>query len=532
MSRNFDRLQECCGEGLMHRLLLIFPFLLMMATAAASLDRVHSEGYLGEKRLDSYSERYQPLIFQDIYKGRMSFEDEIFFQNYFQTYIFTPEKDVSFFLKSELRGGLACSNELLSSHFDEIRYSYRLITLSYLLEAQWHISHITNHFRFKKGCSFDLKEWASKCSPKSKDMRDFIQRLIKFNPKYEESLPATYTVKDWWKEYSQGKFQSYSHYRMKAKCKKGCTISDMPKTIESICTENKKTMDLLCSEEDEVYGLSAQRDAYYLLGLSNIINTYNKKGEAMGCLRRFSEVMSHKEVSYPALKNLFPSIQDFLRQKYEERFLQGRVFFLGAGKEFEEKGLSNLYVKDQTLKIEPVEVEPKEVVVAPKAPEVEKPEVKNIEPVKVVEAPVKRVVVEVPKAQKSAFLQASELRSSQNLDQVEVDMLKLKYDYVFTLNMMNTLSERLKTFMTREALTEMMTYDKLGTREGPVPLLFLKFMIDYQEHHGLWNIISVLGDKFYVSNEIDPSFQPGPELIQLVNDETTDRQWQIYILRP
>ena len=41
--------------------------------------------------------------------------------------------------------------------------------------------------------------------------------------------------------------------------------------------------------------------------------------------------------------------------------------------------------------------------------------------------------------------------------------------------MINTLSERLKTFMTREALKEMMTYDKLGLKEGPVPLLFIKF---------------------------------------------------------
>lgn len=86
--------------------------------------------------------------------------------------------------------------------------------------------------------------------------------------------------------------------------------------------------------------------------------------------------------------------------------------------------------------------------------------------------------------------------------------------------------------MTRDALSEMMTYDKLGTKEGPVPLLFLKFMIDMQEHHGLWNMIAVLGDKFYVSNEIDAPFKPEPELVQLMNDESTGRQWQLYVLKP
>ena len=111
-------------------------------------------------------------------------------------------------------------------------------------------------------------------------------------------------------------------------------------------------------------------------------------------------------------------------------------------------------------------------------------------------------------------------------------MLKLKYYYIFSLNMINNLSERLKTFMTREALAEMMNYDKLGSKESPVPLLFVKFMIDMQEHQGLWNIISVLGDKFYVSNEIDETFKPGAEYIQLVNNESTGRQWQLYILKP
>jgi hypothetical protein len=154
-----------------------------------------------------------------------------------------------------------------------------------------------------------------------------------------------------------------------------------------------------------------------------------------------------------------------------------------------------------------------------------KPEPKKAEP----KAPS---IVEIRVPQKSAFLQAAEIRSQGNLSRVEVDMLKLKYDYIFSLNMMNNLSRRLKTFMKRDALVEMMTYDKLGTSEGPVPLLFLKFMIDMEEHQGLWNLISVVGEKFYVSNEIDAAFKPKPELIQLVNDDTTGRHWQIYIVKP
>ncbi|WP_408097059.1 hypothetical protein ACJVC5_18655 [Peredibacter sp. HCB2-198] len=512
----------------------IFTSFVVLTTglmAQAKVDRIHSESYLGEKRLDSYSERYQPLIFQDIYQGKMSFEDEVFFQNFFSSYLFQNEKDFSFFLRSELNGGLSCSNELLSKHFDEIHYSYRLITLSYLLEGAWHMKLASDHFKLKNGCAFNLSAWAKTCRPKSSDMKSFVSRLEKFSPKYDETLPVTYKKEDWMKEFKKNDFKWYSHYRMNVECKGKCSDEEIASRFQKVCEADQKLMTLLCSEEDEVYGLSTNRDAYFLIGQSNIINTYNKQGEAMGCLRRFSEVMAHKEVRYEVLNQLFPSLQTFLRQKYQERFLQGRVFFYGAGKEFEEKGLTDVYVKEQPFKIEKlptVAVEPEAPKVA-KVPEV-KPEVKvepKVEPVR-----PKPVVQEIRKPVKSAFLLAAEVRSAQNLDQVEVDMLKLKYDYVFSLNMINTLSERLKTFMTRDALAEMMAYDKLGSKEGPVPLMFLKYMIDMQEHHGLWNIISVLGDKFYVSNEIDSDFTPAPEMVQLVNNQSTGNQWQLYIIKP
>lgn len=515
----------------MTRIFAAFFFLLTSFTAHGRVDRTYLEGYLGEKKLDAYSERYQPLIFQDIYQGKMSFEDEIYFQNFFQPYLFHKENDYSFFLRSELSGAMICSNEQLGKHFDDIRFSYRLITLSYLLEGQWHMNLMSRHLGLKDGCQFDLSKWLKSCRPKSAEMKKFIGRLHKFSPRYDETLSHDYKKTDWWKEFSTNKYKWYSQYRMNSECKGKCAEEDLPKSFRRSCEEDQKVMTLICSEIDEVYGLSQNRDAYYLLGLSNIINTFNKSGEAMGCLRRFTEVMSHKEVRYESLKQLFPPLQNFLRQRYQERFLQGRVFFYGASKEFEEKGLQDFYVKEQPIKIEKAPDSPK---VAVKAPE-KKAEVKEVPKVvatsPVVSEPVKAPIKEIPVAVKSAFLQAAEVREADNLERVEVDMLKLKYDYVFSLNMINTLSERLKTFMTREALVEMLSYDKLGSKEAPVPLLFLKYMIDMQEHHGLWNIISVLGERFYVSNEIDASFKPKPEYVQLMNNEQTGRQWQLYIIR-
>jgi hypothetical protein len=57
-------------------------------------------------------------------------------------------------------------------------------------------------------------------------------------------------------------------------------------------------------------------------------------------------------------------------------------------------------------------------------------------------------------------------------------------------------------------------------------------MIDMEEHQGLYNVTSILGDKFYVSNDIDADQKPEPEYIQFSNAEGTGKNWQISILRP
>lgn len=504
--------------------------LFLSGLASARMDKIHSASYLGEKRLDEYHERYYPLVEQDIYRGKINFQDELFFQNYFENLIFSGEGEYSQFLRSELDVGAACSNEMLSKHLDEIRYSYRLIVMSYLLEAQWHMKALSEQLKLGKTCGFNLKEWAKSCKPKSADMKTFMSNLVKLNPTYKESFPDRYDSYQWLKEFQSKKFQWYSQYRLEHQCR-NCTQATLTKNLERSCAENAQLLTLMCSEDDNVYGLSSQREAYFLLSRSNIINNFNADGEAIGCLRRFAEVFSHKEVPYPALKALFPPLHSFLRTRHGERFLQGRVFFLGAGKEFAEKGLKDFYVEEQPLQVAKKE----ETVVAQVPVPQPQPELKKVEepaaPV-VVETPVKVVKPEIPMVMKSAFLQAAEVRASQNLDRMEVDMLKLQYDYVFTLHMINDLSERLKGFMTQNALREMIVFDKLGTKEGPVPLLFLKFMIDMQEHQGLWNILNTVGSRFYVSNEIDHAFKPAPEYVELVNSEETGRQWQLVILKP
>ncbi len=226
-------------------LVFSIAFVSLSLAAWGKTDRFHTEGYLGEKALPGYSERWQPLVFQDPYLGRMQFADEKFLSEYFQTYIFRDEKDYSYFLRSELPGGALCSNEDLGDHFDEIRYSYRLITLSYLLEGQWHLNLMAEKLRLKKACGFDIESWAKTCRPQSGEMKKFVDRLIRYKPRYTDKLPDTLDRKNWMTGFRKGEFEWYSQYRVKDTCGIACAEENLETAFNKACEENKKIMDLI-----------------------------------------------------------------------------------------------------------------------------------------------------------------------------------------------------------------------------------------------------------------------------------------------
>jgi hypothetical protein len=75
----------------------------------------------------------------------------------------------------------------------------------------------------------------------------------------------------------------------------------------------------------------------------------------------------------------------------------------------------------------------------------------------------------------------------------------------------------------------MKSYDLLGSKEAPVGLVFLKFLIDTENHQGLYNIVQVLGEKFYVMNDLEK--KSDPHYIEFKNDASTRNRWQIILLR-
>jgi hypothetical protein len=512
--------------------IILVQFLVWLPLCLGAATNILTQAELGEKKAHDYKERYFPEIEFSHYLGGLTTKDQLYWDSYFGRFLFPEENEFSHFLKDELNAGMNCPDEMLAANLDYIRFSYRLIALSYLIEGQWHMDMASRHFRVKKGCNFNLKNWIKNCRPKGKEMKKFLSLLEQYDPTYEEALPERYSKEEWFKEYRDQKFRYYSHYRFQKECR-NCSFDKVDHFFGESCKKDQSLMTQICSENDELYGLAASRDAYSLLVTSNIINSFNQNGQAASCLRRFSEIFRHKEPNYPIFKNLFNVLRTHLKNNYGERFLQGRVFFYGSSKEFEQKGLKNIFIEPQKFVIRELIQDSEPAVVTSTKPALEvdmnkAPIAQTSRPLQN-EKPVQRF--EIQAIPKSAFLQAAEAVKQSSLRQIAVDMQKLKYDYVFTLNMIQNLSTKLAVFMTREALIEMKNFDKLGTRQSPVPLLFIKYMIDMEEHKGLWNLVSVLGDKFHVSNQIDESFKPQIEFIQLTNDENSGNQWQIHVLK-
>ena len=188
------------------------------------------------------------------------------------------------------------------------------------------------------------------------------------------------------------------------------------------------------------------------------------------------------------------------------------------------KGLS-----DFLTALKPPVIEPEVVIVKPKPLPVVKP-VEVVVPVgeeKVVV--VIAVPVEPPKPYISEFEKAVATITGSNVSSVSLDMGIFREDFEFTSEMIAELSGPIKKFQTRAALNDMKSYDLLGSVEAPLGLVFLKYLIDTENHQGLYNIVTVIGEKFYVVNDIEK--KNAPYFMQLKNDPSTKNQWQIILLK-
>lgn len=452
------------------------------------------------------------------------------------------EKDIFHlmeFWEEDLSSSANCSNAELTKNYKYIRYLYRLLTISYLFESLKKYDYYANLLGFNlKECGLKYKEVFQGCSPRTLEMKKFIDRAQhRYNKNFDFSNYKTLSnseQKNWLRTFFENKEPNFlynqTHYFCRDKLSQNqcgyLVKNDMAKVMGYLCQRDKKLITSICSETDEVYGISYSEQAMNLIGHSNAFKVINKAGKGYSCLERYARIHQGRESKRYYLKEIF---QDIFSQQIanKSKYLQGQLFLPGALKEFDEKGLTSfLFVPEKPLvipKIKKYVEEPVYVAAVPKPtpPPPPKPKPKKI----------KKVAVAKPKPKvkkKSAFLKATEVLLSKRLAKVDVDMNELEKDYIFTDQMVANLREPMADYQTRSGLQEMVAYDKMGSNENPIQLLFLKYLIDTESHQGLYNIQSVLGNFFYVENDIDR--KKGPVFIQLKLDASTSFQWQITVV--
>lgn len=522
----------------------IFTFTLaltMISSSVASgadnsLNDYYRDVFMGEKKTSNYMGPLDPRSTFSDSTGGLTFLDDTFKDHYMNGQIQEEPFDLHRYWFSEVVEKSACPDETLSQNIDYIRYLYRLVSISYLFEGIKLNHKVATELGGKNLCSLSFKDIFGRCSPQTTDMKKFHERVYgKFINEIEKTNVQPFSKKEtkvWIDAFQDSTSLTTDpvYARLHDWCianKKNCrslSVEDIREALAGFCGEDTAAIKLLCEEKDSFYGLSGISVASELIKKSNAFNLINQSGMGEECLRRYGKLFQSKESSYPVLYRLYPLIYSHLL-KTNSRYQQGELFLPGSLKEFDMKGLSDFLSALKPPKEEPVVVivkpkpKPKPVPVvveAPKAPE------KKVE-----EAPP--VVIEPPKPHVSEFERAVSELAANGAATVNLDMDVFRDDFEFTQEMIADLSAPIKKFQTRAALNDMKSYDMLGSKEAPVGLIFLKFLIDTENHQGLYNIVTVLGEKFYVMNDIEK--KNIPHYVQLKNDASTKNRWQIILLK-
>ncbi len=518
----------------MRNLLIIF---LIFSFSISSL-ATYNPGHYGQKDFDLYYGAMDLDFIVDDHQGDITFKESEVFQNYSNRLIEPSLIDFQEFFSKELANSLSCPNSEMTRMYDYLRFVNRVLALSYLYEANLSY-HKTGQMLGEQMCSTNWNEVLASCKPKSSDMKLFIKSAKHIVKEVkEEIIPISHSIKSyqasWIKKLLDGDLQTISHYRLKQYCSTvGCSkYMDYKaglKKLNKSCAEDLKLFANICSESDSLFGLSHIPETYPLIKNSDILEVADVNGFAAGCLRRFKNENQNKEIKSSILKAIFPIIYQS-QIKSSARYPQGRLFPAGSLKQFAEKGLTELY---KEKKAEPVVVKKDVIKVKKQIEKVDKVEFidRYVKKKKVKTKKKKRKVVKKKKKEifKTSFLVASEMRKQMDMQEVKVDMLKFKYDFMFSMNLKKMLDDNLQMYISRSGLEQMRKFDNLGTKEGPMPLMFLKYLIETEKHQSLYNIKSILGERFYVSNDIDSANPPKFDYIEIRNDESTNFKWQIFI---
>lgn len=468
--------------------------------------------WTGERDFAEYSGPLDPALDINYRLGEVKFLDDKYEDSFISNQISEELIDLDSYIKNYIEPGFTCSSIDFLQSADYLHYLHRLVSISlnYEFLKKLHISLYQINEAEQK-CSLDYDSIFKSCKPVTTDMKKFIKRSEEFFP----------DVIDWGKYPLLRKKSSYDlleRYQGKAVSivKNYFSDDDLEQSFLRACRFVKNEINTLCNENDTYYGISNMNEIHNFIEGTSAFKVINQIGSGKACMERFVVLNKLKESIDDASKSILKEESNSLGK------LNEGIFWYGALREFDDLGVAIVEEK----KPEPVVVVKKE---EPKVVSI----VKKVDPkpikISIAKPVVKPVAVkkEEPKVVLSAFQDAvKKFRTDKKT--VEVNMTKMKTDYKYSKKILKTFNGPLRAYQTRKALTDMKKIDKLGSKESPLSYLFLRYLIDHNLHQGIYNVIAVLGEQFYVINDVDKIEESVK--IKLDNSEKTKFKWQIWVV--
>lgn len=494
---------------------------------------------MGEKNFTHYYGPTKPLLLINHYNQKIIFEEEYNEELYLNSKVQNELFNLEDFLKVEFSIGLYCPEVEYKQRKVYARYLTRLLVTSYLFESMRNYEYTSKQMGFKNSCEINWNSVFSSCKPKTQDMKTFITNTKHILKNLKEVVvPFEKTKKNeiqkWFKQFKDKKYENLTQFRLSVECKnnkcRNMNKHSLSKKLNHICSDDLELIENVCSENDSLLGQSYIPEIYPLLMRTMAMSSGENPEFNGGCLRRFMESNQLKESYIPQLKNIFSYLYSKNLENKSE-YERGRLFSIGSLKEFHEKGLENIFEAKTIKKAEKVTKVKNKKVVEPRfekiiLPIFKKKNIKNRN-----SEASKKIIRKIEKVKKSTFLVASIFRRKFDYQKVKVDMKKFNYDYVFTMKQEKEFKPIVHKFSSQKSLKEMLNYDKLGSKKAPIPLRFLKFLIDKKMHQGLFNIVNVLGEEFYIRNDLDENIKK-LEFIRIFNNKSTGFKWEIEIVKP
>lgn len=498
---------------------------------------------VGELPQINYEGKTFPSNKLDIVTPTLINIEKKYFEDTYYSLISVDYGQLNSFLENELLVGNSCSNFSFSKNARYFRYLFRLLTLSFYYEELTKIKNTVGHiYGQAKACQFNWKEVISKCRPKNLDMKVFTKRamqaVLSDGP---ERISQNHSFKnyaeEWLKQLQNKSSEDIVIKRYHIQCsndKTSCdnnNLSQIEANFTKICDQDLEYFVSLCSEEDLLLGSKNSPILKDLILNSNVMNVINQNSDAEECLNRFIQFNQNKETPNTVNQQMIPVIATYVEKNLPTRFIQGRLFLPGALKEFDDKGLKEfLFIPTPT---------PVTTIAKISVPEVIKTPVPVITPQATL---VPTVIVKltatptpvVESLKESAYLMAVNQLERKRLETIKVDMDQFKKDYELSEENILHYKKSLLPFFKIDVLKELRELDFLGTREQPFKLTTLKFLIDQNFHKELYNVKSVLGDKFFVENDLEVKINPKVKkqshyMVSLLNNQESNFKWLITI---